>query len=118
MAQHRGELLGIYLAVVSPGRFIAAGLGGILFVGRIFSAQLRRLALAGSGCGVGSKFRIAEVSRRRLCWRGFSGGRALRLTKKIALQGKFRLRVSGSRHGPDGWGLDRRGVGRGRPFMV
>ena len=34
------------------------------------------------------------------------------------LQGKFRLRVSGSRHGPDGWGLDRRGVGRGRPFMV
>ena len=51
-------------------------------------------------------------------WRSFSAGRGFRFPEKIALQGQFRLRVSGSRHRPEDRMPDRKGVGRFRPFMV
>ena len=118
VTQHRGELLGIHLAVVSPGRFIAVRCCGLWFGVWICRAWLRRLALSGSSCGVSAELCIAEALSSRISWRRFSAGRGFRFPEKIALQGQFRLRVSGSRHRPEDRMPDRKGVGRFRPFMV
>ena len=100
MAQHRGELLRIHLAVMGPGRFVLrAGvwIGAERCCGAVLACG--GLALAWTGGGIGAEFVIAEIVAgcRRLAagWRRCGG---FWCAEQIALQCVVLGLGSGPRH--------------------
>ena len=107
VAQHRGELALIHLAVVGPGGlvFVVVVCVVCLCVGCLVGdrGHLRRLTLAGTAGGIIAEGGVAEITAGidwLVCFSS-SYGWWFWIAEQAALQGQFRLGFSGSRHGSD-----------------